>query len=93
MAQTVIIHLVNADPILAEVEDLENLDGPVLECMNPHLDGPVLECMNPRRRDGKQLHYITPEATSFLFPWHRISFIELMPSEIERGEVVEFFRD
>ena len=81
MAQTVIIHLVNADPILAEVEDLE------------HLDGPVLECMNPRRRDGKQLHYITPEATSFLFPWHRISFIELMPSEVERGEVVEFFRD
>lgn len=81
MAQTVIIHLVNEDPILAEVEDLENLDGP------------VLECMNPRRRDGKQLHYITSEATSFLFPWHRISFIELMPSEMERGEVVEFFRD
>jgi hypothetical protein len=81
VAQTVIIHLANEDPILAEVEDLENLDGP------------VLECMNPRRRDGKQLHYITAEATSFLFPWHRISFIELMPSEIERGEVVEFFRD
>jgi hypothetical protein len=81
MAQTVIVHLVNEDPILVEVEDLENLDGP------------VLECMNPRRRDGKQLHYIDPEATSFLFPWHRISFIELMPSEMERGEVVEFFRD
>jgi hypothetical protein len=81
MAQTVIIHLVNEDPILVEVEDLENLDGP------------VLECMNPRRRDGKRLHYIDPEATSFLFPWHRISFIELMPSEMERGEVVEFFRD
>jgi hypothetical protein len=81
MAQTVIIHLANEDPILAEVEDLENLDGP------------VLECMNPRRRDGKQLHYIAPEATSFLFPWHRISFIELLPSEMERGEVVEFFRD
>jgi hypothetical protein len=81
MAQTVIIHLTNQDPILAEVEDLENLDGP------------VLECMNPRARDGKQLHYITPEATSFLFPWHRITFIELMPSETERGEVVEFFRD
>jgi hypothetical protein len=54
MAQTVIIHLVNEDPILAEVEDLDNLDGP------------VLECTNPRRRDGKQLHYITPEATSFV---------------------------
>jgi hypothetical protein len=39
------------------------------------------------------LHYISAEATSFLFPWHRISFIELMPSETERGEVVEFFRD
>jgi hypothetical protein len=81
MAQTVIIHLTNADPILAEVEDVESLDGP------------VLECTNPRARDGKQLHYITPEATAFLFPWHRISFIELMPGEMEKGEVVKFFRD
>ena len=81
MAQTIIIHLTNADPILAEVEDVESLDGP------------VLECTNPRARDGKRLHYITPEATTFLFPWHRISFIETYPTDEDRAKVETFFRE
>ena len=47
MAQTVIIHLANEDPILAEVEDVDNLGGS------------ALECMNLRRRDGKQVQPIS----------------------------------
>jgi hypothetical protein len=31
--------------------------------------------------------------SSIIFPWHRISFIEIMASEEERREVVEFFRE
>jgi hypothetical protein len=46
MAQTVIIHLANEDPILAKVEDVDNLDGS------------ALECTNLRRRDGKQMQPI-----------------------------------
>jgi hypothetical protein len=27
-----------------------------------------------------------------IFPWHRITFVELMPSDEERSSVVDFFR-
>jgi len=43
MAQTIITYIENSDPILAEVEDVDNLDGS------------ALECTNLRRRDGKQV--------------------------------------
>ena len=50
-------------------------------------------CTNPRARDGKNLIFIEPECTRFLFPWHRISFIETYPSDEDRAEVETFFRD
>ena len=48
---------------------------------------------NPRRRDGKPLPYVDDGSISVIFPWHRISFIEVMPSEEIRGEIDLFFRD
>ncbi len=47
---------------------------------------------NPRRRDGRPVNYVTAGARTFIFPWTRISFIEVMVSEDERREVLEFFR-
>jgi hypothetical protein len=79
--QSVIIHFTNDDPILAEIEEL------------PDPTASYITCINPRLRDGKTLHYVTPEAVSFLFPWNRITFIELLPAEGEREEIIEFFRD
>jgi hypothetical protein len=29
---------------------------------------------------------------SIIYPWHRITFLEIMPSEEERGNVIDFFR-
>ncbi|MGQ9628613.1 MAG: hypothetical protein ACUVV0_17135 [Anaerolineae bacterium] len=81
MAYTVLIHVSNEDPILAEMDDL------------PDPNSSYIVCTNPRRRDGKSLHYITPEAVSFIFPWNRITFIEIMPTEEERKEIVEWFRE
>jgi hypothetical protein len=80
MAVEVIIHLQNEDPILAEME------------MLPEPIHQFIEVTNPRRRDGQSLHYVTEGATSFLFPWTRITFIEIMGEE-ETTEVIEFFRD
>jgi hypothetical protein len=28
-----------------------------------------------------------------MYPWHRLSFIEVMTTETEREEVIEFFRE
>ncbi|HSR31088.1 MAG TPA: hypothetical protein VLY63_11025 [Anaerolineae bacterium] len=80
MAVEVIIHLQNEDPVLAELDEMPD---PTHQCIFVN---------NPRRRDGRQLHYVTEGATSFIFPWTRITFIEIMGEE-EAGEVIEFFRD
>jgi hypothetical protein len=80
MTLEVIVHLNNEDPIVAEIERI------------PEPTDQTLVLMNPRRRDGRSLHYVTEGATSFLFPWTRISFIEIMGSE-EEEDVVEFFRE
>lgn len=81
MAKVVIIHVAGEDPILAEVEDL------------PKPTDQFLEFTNPRRRDGKAITYVTNGAKAFLFPWHRLSFVEVMTTESEKEDVIEFFRE
>jgi hypothetical protein len=81
MAITVIVHVLNSDAILAEIEEL------------PGLTSNFITCTNPRARDGKSLVYIDAQATRVIFPWHRISFIETLPSEEEHMEIETFFRD
>ena len=81
MAKVILIHVVGEDPILAEVEEL------------PKPTDQFLEFSNPRRRDGKSIAYVTNGAKSFLFPWHRLSFVEVMTTETEREAVIEFFRE
>lgn len=81
MAFTVLIHIANADPLVAEMDEM------------PKPNDTYIVCTNPRARDGKQLHYIDAEAVKFMFPWHRITFVEVYPSEEDRAEVEAFFRD
>jgi hypothetical protein len=80
MSMEVIVHLFNEDPIIAE---MENMPDPTHQ---------TVVLTNPRRRDGRALHYVTEGATAFIFPWSRITFIEIMETEEEK-EVVEFFRE
>jgi len=81
MAITVIVHVLNADPIVGEIDELP---GPTSN---------FITCVNPRTRDGKQVMYIDAQATRVMFPWHRVSFVETMPSEEDHVEVESFFRD
>ncbi len=48
---------------------------------------------NVRARDGKPIVYIDQEATRVMFPWHRISFLETLPSDEDQEEIETFFRD
>lgn len=81
MGKVVIIHVAGEEPILAEIEDL------------PKPTDQFLEFTNPKRRDGKALVYATAGAKSFIYPWHRLSFVEVMSTESEREDVIEFFRE
>ena len=77
---TVIVHVMGEDPFVAEIEEL------------PKPTDQAVTFTNPRRRDNKPLQHVDSETLSVIFPWHRISFIEVMPSEETRGDVDLFFR-
>jgi len=80
VAKTVILHLTGEDPILADIDQ------------EPQTTDLFLRVSNMRKRDGKPVPYIAAGVQAVIFPWHRITFIELMPSEEERSSVVDFFR-
>lgn len=80
MSYTVLIHLANEDPILAEMDEM------------PDPQDQIIIISNPRLRDGKDLHYVLPEVQTLIFPWNRVTFIEVMPTE-EEEEIIGFIRD
>jgi hypothetical protein len=80
MSITIILHITNEDPILAEVDQLPE----------PH--DQMIAINNPRLRDGKDLHYLEDETTSMIIPWHRVNFVEVLPSA-ELEEVVTIVRE
>ena len=81
MSITIIVHITNEEAVLGEIENL------------PDSSDQIIVVDNPRRRDGKDLHYLEDEATTIIIPWHRINFIEIMPSETEMEEVITFVRE
>ena len=84
MAIQVVLHLHNEDPF---VGDLDVLPDPTHN---------YVKITNPRKRDGKPLPTLTNGATAFLYPWTRITFIEVL-DDIESSAPTEtlmsFFRE
>jgi hypothetical protein len=77
---SLLVHIINEDPVLAEVEDL------------PAANDQSILLQNPRRRDGKDLHYLMANVSAMVVPMHRVSFIEIIPSEAEE-KIVTFVRE
>jgi hypothetical protein len=76
---TIIVHIRNEEAFECEIDEL------------PNTSNQFIQVHNPRRRDGKDLHYLHEEVTSMLVPWHRINFVQILPSgEVE--EVASFIR-
>jgi hypothetical protein len=80
MAKTVIVHIVGEDPVLGEV-DAQPLPTDNFILVN-----------NVRRRDGKDVTYLTPGCESVLYPWSRVTFVEFMVTEDDSVDVIDFFR-
>lgn len=80
MATEVLIHIQNAEPILAEIDEL------------PGTQDTMIRVNNPRLRDGKELHYLAQNVVSVFWPVAQISFIEILPSE-EEEQVFGFVRE
>lgn len=80
MAYTVILHLMNAEPVMGEIEEL------------PSPTDQIVLVNNPRMMDGKDVHYLATNVTSVIWPISRLTFIELMPSE-EEDRIIGFVRE
>ena len=77
---TIVLHMLNEDPVLGEVEDL------------PQKSDTVIYVNNPRRRDGKDLPYLDASVNTVLWPMARVSFIEVIPGA-EEEKIVSFVRE
>jgi hypothetical protein len=80
MTNTVIVHLSNEDPIVGEVDEL------------PAASDTVITLSSPRRRDGKDVQYLSGDIIKVIWPLNQISFIEVLPSEGEE-RIIGFVRE
>ena len=77
---TILIHILNEDPVLGEVEQL------------PALGDNSILVRNPRRRDGKDLPNLQANVDRVIWPMLRVAFIEVMPGE-EEERIIGFVRE
>ena len=80
MAYTLILHILNADPIVGEVEEL------------PNRTDTLIPINNPRMRDGKDIHYLADNVVTVFWPVEKINFIEVMAGK-EEEEIIGFVRE
>ncbi len=84
MAMQVVLHLHNEDPFIADLEALPD----------PHAN--YIRVTNPRKRDGKAMNTLTNGATAFLYPWTRITFLEILEDsegQENADKLMGFFRE
>lgn len=81
MAIRAILHVPGEEAILCDIAEM------------PNPSDQFIVVYNPRRRDGKPIPTLDEAATSFMYPWTRISFIEMFEERSQRENVVGFFRE
>lgn len=80
MAHTLIVHIPNDDPIVGEVDEF------------PSVTDTILVIQHPRRRDGKDVHFLSNDIVTVIWPLAQVTFIEVMPSEGEE-RIIGFVRE
>jgi hypothetical protein len=80
MAIEVILHILNQDPIVAEIEEL------------PQPEDQIIKVNNPRYKDGRELHFLDHGVTTVLWPINQLTFIEVMTGDSE-DEIIGFVRE
>jgi hypothetical protein len=73
-------HMADGEPFVGDVEDL------------PDPKDVYVLVEHPRQRDNKDLRNLLDGVNKILIPWHRINYIEVMPSD-EDEEIFTIFRD
>lgn len=80
MPYSVILHLAGEASIVGEIEEL------------PKNTDTIIMISNPRLRDGKDVHYIEPNVTKVIWPFSKVSFIELL-EDADEEDLIGFVRE
>lgn len=80
MSFTLIIHVMNEEPVVGEVEEL------------PASGDNLIAVRNPRRLDGKDIPYLADNVTTVYWPVSRINFVEIISGR-EEEEIIGFVRE
>lgn len=78
---TIILHVANSEPVKVDVEELP---GPT----DTNIIG-----SNPRERNDKEITWLDEGVTQVIFPWWRINYIQILPQEDEKSDILLPFRD
>jgi hypothetical protein len=81
MSHTVLIHVLNEEAVVGEIDEM------------PEPTDQVLIVKNVRYRDGRDVTYVLPETSIVIYPWIRIHCVEIMPGEKTEEEIVTFVRE
>lgn len=77
---SILIHLLNEDPVVGEVDAL------------PGSTDTILVVKHPRRKDGKDISYLDANVTTVIWNMDKVGFIEVMPTG-EEEEIISFVRE
>ena len=69
MSILVILHILNSEPIVGEIDEL------------PTPTDNIITLHNPRQIDGKDIGYLQEQVTTVIWPIEKINFIEIMPGK------------
>lgn len=80
MPFTLVLHILNSDPVVGEVEEI------------PSPADRLIVLKNPRRMDGKDVHFLSANVVTVLWPVDKVNFIEVLAGE-EDEPIIGFVRE
>lgn len=78
---TLLVHIANSEAIKMDVDEL------------PKVTDAILVGKNVREKGDKEATWLEDGVTTVIFPWWRITFVEILPSESEDAEFPLPFRN
>ncbi|MEP7291030.1 MAG: hypothetical protein ABI835_04570 [Chloroflexota bacterium] len=78
---TLLVHINNAEPVKVDVEEM------------PKATDSAVIGKNPREKTDKEVNWIEEGVTTVMFPWWRITFVEVLPSAEDTVEFPLPFRN
>ena len=76
-----ILHIHGEESILCEIESI------------PQPSDNFVVIFNPTRKDRKKIPTLEDNVTSVIYPWTRVSYVELFEERTQRENVVGLFRE